>query len=189
MDLSNAAKSIFRTVAPAAASFFGTPLAGLAVKSVLDRWMGGQEGKPLDAKAVERALSQLTPEQAVALQKADQEFSVQMEQLGLKAEELKLEAERIAGADRDSARAREIALKDWTPKVLAVLIISTYAGVTAYLLTHVIVPDMESLVMRTLGVLDAALGLCLAYFFGSSSGSKEKTDTMARLASGRRRLP
>ncbi|MCI0655860.1 MAG: hypothetical protein L0170_02175, partial [Acidobacteria bacterium] len=85
-----------------------------------------------------------------------------MEQLGLKAEELQVEAERVAGADRASARGREIALKDWTPKVLAVLIILTYAGVTAYLLTHVIVPDMEALVMRTLGVLDAALGLCLA---------------------------
>jgi len=188
MDLSSAAKGILRTVAPAAASFFGTPLAGLAVKSVLDRWLGAEPGKPLDAKAVERALAALTPEQALALQKCDHEFAVQMEQLGLKADELKLEAERVAGADRASARAREIALKDWTPKVLAVLIIATYAGVTAYLLTHVIAPDMEALVMRTLGVLDAALGLALAYFFGSSSGSREKTETMARLASGRRRI-
>lgn len=61
MNLSETAKGILRSVAPVPASFFGTPLAGLAVKSVLDRWLGGEPGKPLDAKQVERALSQLTP--------------------------------------------------------------------------------------------------------------------------------
>lgn len=105
MNLSETAKGLFRSLAPVAASFFGTPLAGLAVKSVLDRWLGAEQGKPLDAKQVERALATLTPEQALALQRADQEFALQMEQLGLKAEELQVEAERVAGADRASARA------------------------------------------------------------------------------------
>lgn len=189
MNLSESAKGLFRSLAPVAASFFGTPLAGLAVKSVLDRWLGSQDvSKPLDPKAVERALAALTPEQALALQKADQEFAVQMEQLGLKAEELKLEAERLAGADRASAREREVKTADWTPRVLAGLIVLGYATVQWWLLAHVIAPEMREIVMRSLGVLDAALGMCLTYYFGSSSGSREKTETMARLASGRRRI-
>lgn len=46
MNLSESAKGLFRSLAPVAASFFGTPLAGLAVKSVLDRWLGDKAGKP-----------------------------------------------------------------------------------------------------------------------------------------------
>lgn len=188
MNLSETAKGLFRSLAPVAASFFGTPLAGLAVKSVLDRWLGAEQGKPLDAKQVERALATLTPEQALALQRADQEFALQMEQLGLKAEELQVEAERVAGADRASALAREVATADWTPRVLAGLIVLGYALVQWWILAHVIAPEMRELVMRSLGVLDVSLGMVLTYYFGSSAGSKDKTDTMARMASGRRRV-
>jgi len=185
MNLSESAKGILRTVAPAAASFFGTPLEGMAVTSLLDRWLGKGDGKPLDPKTVERALATLTPEQALALQKADQEFA---EQLGLKGEELKLEAERVAASDRANAREREVKTTDWTPRVLAALIVLGYATVQWWILAHVIAPEMREIVMRSLGVLDAALGMCLQYYFGSSAGSKEKTATMARLASGRRRV-
>ncbi|MGH8700063.1 MAG: hypothetical protein ACREVR_02650 [Burkholderiales bacterium] len=129
----------------------------------------------------------MTPAQALELRKADQAFQAQMADLGLKADALQVDLERVAAEDRASARSREALLKDWAPKVLAVLVIAGYAGATGYILTHVIVPEMESLVMRTLGVLDAALGMVSAYYFGSSAGSK-KTDTMARLASGRRRV-
>lgn len=187
MNLSETAKGLFRSLAPVAASFFGTPLAGMAVTSVLDRWLG-EDGKPLDPKNVERALAALTPEQALALQKADQEFALRMQELGIKAEELEHEAERIAGADRASAREREVKTADWTPRVLAALIVLGYAVVQWWLLAHVIAPEMREIVMRSLGVLDAALGMCLTYYFGSSSGSREKTETMARLAGGRRRV-
>lgn len=159
MNLSETAKGLFRSLAPVAASFFGTPLAGLAVKSVLDKWLGGEDGKPLDPKQVERTLAALTPEQALALQKADQEFALAMEQLGLKAEELKLEAERLAGADRASAREREVKTADWTPRILAGLIVLGYALVQWWILAHVIAPEMREIVMRSLGVLDAALGM------------------------------
>ncbi|MGH8627119.1 MAG: hypothetical protein ACREYC_18290, partial [Gammaproteobacteria bacterium] len=130
----------------------------------------------------------MTPAQALELKRADQDFAKDMAEIGLKADALQVDLERVAAEDRASARQREALLKDWAPKVLAVLVITGYAAATGFILTHVIVPEMESLVMRTLGVLDVALGMVLSYYFGSSAGSKEKTTTMARLASGRRRV-
>lgn len=188
MDLSAAAKGILRAVAPTAASYFGTPLAGMAVKSVLDKWLG-PEMRDNAPKVVEQAILSMSPEQALALQRADQEFAVQMESLGIKAEELRLEGERVAMADRASAREREIKTGDWTPRILAGLVVLGYGLVQWYVLSHVITPEMRELVMRSLGVLDVSLGVVLTYYFGSSAGSKQKTDTMAQMASGRRRVP
>jgi len=195
MDLSAAAKGIFRTLAPKAASYFGTPIAGMAVKSVLDRWLGTTEpsGKPLDAKAVERALANLTPEEALALQKADQEFALQMEALGIKPEELRLEAERVAMQDRASAREREIKTGDWTPRILAYITLLGFFAVLAaqfqIALSSVAIPEAAMRTMDiTTGVLFAMVLAVKDYYFGSSAGSKEKTDTMAQMAAGRRRI-
>lgn len=195
MDLSSAAKGILRAVAPTAASFFGTPLAGMAVSSVLDRWLGPEKpGKALDPKTVERALSALTPEQGLALQKADQEFAVQMESLGIKAEELQLEAERVAMADRASAREREIKTGDWTPRILAYLILLGFFAVLVgqfhVALSYAQMPEAALRTMDiTTGVLFALVLAVKDYFFGSSAGSKQKSDTMAQMAAGRRKVP
>jgi hypothetical protein len=129
-----------------------------------------------DPKALEAAVAGMTPDQAIALRKQDQDFAV-------RAKELDLDFEKIAASDRDSARKREVDTKDWTPKVLAGLIVVGYLVVQWFLLTHVVAADMREIVMRSLGMLDAALGLVLGYYFGSSAGSKGKDDTIRALAS------
>lgn len=151
---------LLKTIAPTVATVLGGPLAGLAVKTIGDA-IGMDE--PTQAK-IEKALtgSHLTAEQILAIKNADQALIV-------KLKELDIDVQKIAAADRDSARKREVDTKDWTPKILAAVIVVTWGGVQWYLLRHVIHEDMRELVMRVLGTLDAALMLVLSYYYGASA--------------------
>jgi hypothetical protein len=51
------------------------------------------------------------------------------------------------------------------------------------LLFFVVIPEVnEDFLLRTLGTLDAAVTMVLAFYFGSSSGSDSKNKTIERLA-------
>jgi hypothetical protein len=76
----------------------------------------------------------------------------------------------------------EVDTKSWTPPVLAALIVGGYIAVQWFLLTHVVAPEMREIVKRSLGMLDAALGLVLGFYFGSSSSSRAKDDTIQALS-------
>lgn len=151
---------LLKSIAPTVATVLGGPLAGLAVKTLGDA-LGMDE--PTQAK-IEKAItgSQLTAEQILAIKNADQALIVRMK-------ELDIDIAKIGAADRDSARKREVDTKDWTPKILAAVIVVTWGGVQWYLLRHVIHEDMRELVMRVLGTLDAALMLVLSYYYGASA--------------------
>jgi hypothetical protein len=85
-------------------------------------------------------------------------------------------------ADTVSARQREATVKDYTPRILAALIVTGYAVVQWYILKHVIVNEMMPLIMRGLGTLDAALGLVLAYYFGSSRSGDIHAQALSDIA-------
>ncbi len=164
--------NLVRTVAPSIASAVGGPLAGMATKAISEALLGKPDGSETELlQAAERA----TPEQLLALKKAENDFALQMR-------ELDIDLERIAGADRDSARNREIKTKDWTPKLLAAGITVGYFGVLFYMLTHGLPTTGGSEAMLVmLGTLGTAFGGVMAYYFGSSAGSKEKTEAMNRM--------
>ncbi len=123
-----------------------------------------------------QAAAKATPEQLLALKKAENDFALQMR-------ELDIDLERIASEDRDSARNREIKTKDWTPKILAGGITVGYFGVLFYMLTHGLPTTGGSEAMLVmLGTLGTAFGGVMAYYFGSSAGSKEKTEALNRMA-------
>ena len=160
MSFLEKAKDVLITVAPTLASAFGTPMAGVATKAVISAL--GLKKDASDSE-VEQAILGATPEQLLALKKADQEFLIKMK-------ELDIDLTKIVLGDKDSARRREIETKDSTTKVLAYIICTLYVGVQLFLLTHVIDDDMKEMVMRALGTLDAILGLVFSYYFGSSVG-------------------
>ena len=160
---------LVRTVAPSIASAVGGPLAGMATKAISEALLGKPDGTEQELlQAVDRA----TPEQLLALKKAEQEFAVQMR-------ELDIDLERISMADRDSARSREVKTKDWTPKVLAGLITVGYFGALFYMLRNGLPQHGGSEAMLVmLGTLGTAWGGVVAYYFGSSAGSRAKDELM-----------
>jgi hypothetical protein len=165
--------NLVRTVAPSIASAVGGPLAGMATKAISEALLGKPDGSE---EELLQAAAKATPEQLLALKKAENDFALQMR-------ELDIDLERIAGADRDSARNREIKTRDWTPKILAAGITVGYFGVLFYMLTHGLPTTGGSEAMLVmLGTLGTAFGGVMAYYFGSSAGSKEKTEALNRMA-------
>jgi hypothetical protein len=164
--------SIVRTVAPTIASAVGGPLAGMAVRTISDALLGKPDGT--EEELTQAALA-ATPEQLLALKKAEQDFIVQMR-------ELDIDLERIGNQDRDSARNREIKLKDVTPKVLAAIITVGYFGVLFWMLNYGLPSNGGSEAMLVmLGTLGTAWGGIVAYYFGSSAGSRDKNETINRM--------
>ena len=166
--------NLVRTVAPSLASAVGGPLAGMAVRTISEALLGKPDGTETE---LAEAAAKATPEQLLALKKAEQDFAIKMR-------ELDIDLERIANADRDSARDREVKTKDWTPRILAGLITVGYFGALFYMLRNGLPQHGGSEAMLVmLGTLGTAWGGVVAYYFGSSAGSKEKTEAMNRMVS------
>ena len=164
--------NLVRTVAPTIATALGGPLAGMATRAISEALLGKPDGSEQELLA---AGALATPEQLLALKKAEHDFAIKMR-------ELEIDLERISNEDRDSARNREIKTKDWTPKLLAGGITFGYFGVLFYMLTNGLPTTGGSEAMLVmLGTLGTAWGGVVAYYFGSSAGSKEKTDTINRM--------
>jgi hypothetical protein len=162
---------LVRTVAPSIASAVGGPLAGMATKAISEALLGKPDGSE---EELLQAAARATPEQLLALKKAENDFAVQMR-------ELDIDLERIASEDRDSARNREIKTKDLTPKFLAASVTVGYFGVLFYMLTHGLPTTGGSEAMLVmLGTLGTAWGGIMAYYFGSSAGSKAKDEAIRR---------
>jgi hypothetical protein len=147
-----------KTVAPTIATALGGPLAGMAVKAVSTALFGHQDASDDEIAA---AMATATPEQLAALKKVDNDFKVQMKSLDI-------DLEKISASDRDSARRMAMETHDWTPRILAVVIVVAWGLVQWFLLHSVIDASMRELVARVLGTLDGALMLVLSYYFGSA---------------------
>ena len=171
-DLGDAAKSILSVVAPAAATVLGGPLAGLATQKIITA-LGLPPGA--DALAIGTAVAGATPEQLIELKKIDASLLIDLKKLDVDI--MQLEA-----ADTASARQREVATSDYTPRVLAGLVFLIYIGVTYFVFAGYDLHDsMRDIALRSLGTLDAAVGLVLGYYFGSSLGSSNKDRQISAL--------
>ncbi|NBQ13086.1 MAG: hypothetical protein EBU31_00385 [Proteobacteria bacterium] len=165
--------NLVRTVAPTLAAAVGGPLAGMATRAISDALLGKPDGTQEELLA---AMPTATPDQLLALKKAEQDFTVRMR-------ELEIDLERIGNEDRSSARAREIETKDWTPKLLAGGITVGYFGVLFYMLKYGLPAGGGTEAMLVmLGALGTAWGGVVTYYFGSSAGSSKKDNTIDRMA-------
>src|SRR5574337_927256 len=91
---------------------------------------------------------------------------------------LKLHQAEIAAKDRDSARAREISVRDWTPKALAVAVTLGFFALLALLLFRSVPSQSQSLLNVMVGSLGTAWIGIVTYYFGSSAGSARKTEML-----------
>jgi hypothetical protein len=155
-----------KSIAPTVASALGGPLAGLAVNAV-------SSALGIDPDKVQDTINsgKLTADQIASIQQAEL-------QLKQRAQELGLDFEKLAVADRSSARQMQISTQSFIPPLLSILVVVAWTGVQFFLLTHVIEPTMRELIARVLGTLDGALMLVLSFYFGSSSGSQAKDDLL-----------
>jgi hypothetical protein len=169
--MKNELLSIIRTVAPGIATAFGGPLAGMAARVVSETLLGKPDGS---MKNIETALLGASPETMLKLKEADHNFTVEMERLGV-------DLERIHADDRDSARERQVAMKDNTPAILAVAVFIGFFGILGVLMFSKVPTQSLSSLNVMLGALATIIVQVAAYYFGSSRGSAEKNRTIAGL--------
>jgi hypothetical protein len=187
-----------KNVAPILASTFGTPLAGLAVKALV-----GFIPDSADAKAVQDAhasdpvsgavtkLGSLLEQGKIAIAdiaKAEMAHAETMAQLGYKNT---YDLEKIAADDRDSARKRQIEMKDRTPAHLAYMIIGGFFAFAIAQLVAMLgypeavtkIPPQGWVVIGNIsGYLAAEAKAAAGYFFGTSASSRDKDQTLADIA-------
>lgn len=164
---------ILKTVAPWIGTALGGPLGGMAVEAASNIF-GLTDKTTEDLKA---AISGATPEQMLALKKADQDFGVQMQALGFKQI---TDLETIAAGDRDSARKMQEAAPSRMPAIMSLLISSGFFGI---LISVLVWPDKaqdNAVVQVLLGALGVAFTGVVNFWFGSTANSFAKTQLLAK---------
>lgn len=162
-------KAIVGTVAPTIATALGGPLAGVAVKAIASGL-----GKP-DAKENEIAdlVASGDPQTLVRLREIDKQFEKDMAALDV-------DFERIAALDRANARERETTLGgDWTVRILAYTIVGSFCALVFSVLFGQITAE-STIAGAVIGYLSAKAEQVVSYYFGSSAGSKHKTDILGK---------
>jgi hypothetical protein len=119
--------------------------------------------------------------------KAKQQALKELAELEEKGELARMEAEF---SDKDSARQREMAISTsehspWLNKIITSVLALGITGLTfslfAVILFLEVTPANKDILIFLLGNLTTLVGLVCSYYFGSSVGSKDKTEEIRGL--------
>lgn len=174
-------KEIFKTAFPfiSTASTLGGPI-GIMAASAVGAALGVEKLPSSPEKVQElfsNALAKNDPETMIKLKQVENDFALRMKQLGIESVE---RLEEIAASDRASARAREIAVKDKIPAILALSTMAGFFALLALLTYHGVPAESHDIVIAMTGVLGGSgFTSVMTYYFGSSAGSARKTALIA----------
>ena len=173
-------KTTIGSIAPTIATLLGGPFAGLAVGAATkalglnDPITGNPPENPL--AAIQNALTQgqMTGEQILSLKEAELEVQKHLSDNGISLEQ-------ITASDRDSARKREEIVKDNTPKILAYLLTLGFFGTLSFMMLGQIPATGHDVLLIMVGSLGTAWTGMIAYYYGSSAGSKSKDEAIHKV--------
>ena len=147
-------KNIIGAVAPTLGTAIGGPMGGMAANMIADVL-----GVPNDQKSIETAIQNATPEQMLELKKAEQEFEIQMEELGVKVFELETQ---------DKQYARGMFSKDWTARIIGLFTIGGFLGYIFLVTLQPPEQNSEALINLVLGYLGGLASAIISFYFGAS---------------------
>jgi len=158
-------KSLVSSVAPVLGVAIGGPFGGLASKAIQEAL--GVEGETAIAQEL-----QTNPEALIKLKQADQDFDAKMKALDI-------DIMQIHADDRANARDLQKQNKAIIVPILAALTVACFFGVVFWVLTGKV--SLESTLLGfVLGQVSSKAEQVYNFYFGSSSGSKDKTEKMAK---------
>lgn len=163
-------KKIIANLAPTISTALGGPLAGTAVKYLINEFIGGDG----DERKLEEALKGATPEQLARIKEIDTKFASDMAALDV-------DIYKISVEDRRDARGMA-KLNMWPQIILSAVFIIGFFTLVIMLFSGNVTISNE---MRTtgnilLGVLTGAFPQIMSFWFGSSHGSKQKTEKFGK---------
>ena len=160
-------KSFLGSVAPSLATALGGPMAGLATQAIAEAL-----GVDNSEKAISLELATANPDTLTKLKQVETEFEVKMKELDIDLEEMKYK-------DRHSARG--LFSVDKRPQIiLSSIFILGYFFVFYMLLSGqvVIAENLKEVIFVLVGLLSREIPTIMAFWFGTSSGSKDKTNML-----------
>jgi hypothetical protein len=119
-----------------------------------------------------------------------QEDLQKLKEFEIKNKELILEKLQMYLADKQNAREMNTELstsenvpliKKIYPEILATIVVIATFAMFYISVTDNLTGEKKEVIMLLLGMLNTALGMVLSFYFGSSIGSKEKDNVLARL--------
>jgi hypothetical protein len=155
--------NLLKGVAPTLATAVAGPLGGAAISAIADKLGVGDS-----VEAVAQAIA------------GDP-------QAAQKLAELELEYAKIDAADRDSARkayaevatsANATKLDKMVVPVLALGVVGLAFLLIGLLMFKNVPEDQQQIIIFALGFITSSAGQVLSFYFGSSQGSKDKTEEM-----------
>lgn len=165
-------KDILAPILPTVATALGGPLAGVAVNA-LKKKIFPDVLDASDDQLVDHILS-AAPGDLIVLKEMEFQFKRDIQELGV-------DLARIDADDRNSARARQVSMKDWTPTLLGLVIILGFFGLLGWIMNYGLPVQGGEVMMIMVGALAAMTTQVGNYFFGSSAGSASKNQIIADL--------
>lgn len=162
-------KGALKILAPTIADALPGPLGDIAKAAVTEAL--GLTKESTDEQ-IQKALATTDPAVLERVRKADQDFKVQMEKMNI-------DMEQVFADDRASARARQIAVKDKMPPVLAIFTWSAVIAVMGALFFYVPPGENKDMLLVLFGILVGQAKDIGGYYFGSSAGSARKTELLS----------
>ena len=161
-----------KTLAPLLGTALGGPLGGAAASFLADKL--GIQASTVEAVTDVLNSGKMSPEQLQAVKLAEIDFQKFIESN-------KIDLEKIAAADRDSARSMQTATHSNMPAILTVMITVGFFGILGWMLNDHRVADAPPLLIM-LGSLGTAWTGACAFWFGTTSSSGKKDQIIASQA-------
>lgn len=164
-------KKIVKNLAPTLAAGLGGPMAGTATKFLANKLLGDSEATE---DQIAEALYGASPETLAKIKEIDNQFAVEMAKIDIDIYALEID-------DRKSAR--DLAKANMKPQmILSTIFIGGYFVMVFVLFSGQIfisdsIRDMANILI---GVLTASIPSIMQFWFGSSSGSKDKSARIER---------
>ena len=167
MEWTKIIKKVAPTIAMAAG---GGPFGGTAVKFLLDKLLPDNPGA--DEGDLQELIANASPETLKQIKTLDNDFKVKMKELGIKEKDLMVK-------DRQGAR-KLFEVNIWPQIILSTIFIVGYFVILGNVMNKRITLDagMKALVFTLIGVITGEVPRIMAFWFGSSMGSKEKTNKL-----------
>ena len=165
-----------KNIAPLLGTALGGPLGGAAATFIANRL--GMDNQTVEAVTQAISGGKMTPEQITQIKQAEIEFEKFCKQNAI-------DLEKVHAEDRGSARDLLKATGSYVPAILTFGITMGYFVVLlGMMLKQFTVADSQVMLMM-LGQLGTAWGVTIAFWFGTTRNSQEKTNLLANSAPAR----
>jgi len=152
-------KNLIGAVAPTIGTALGGPMGTMAANMIAETL--GCEPTP---KKIEKAMQSATPEQLAEIKKIDADFEVKMK-------ELDVDLFALETADVQDARSKFS--KDWTSKLIGVLVVGGFMGYIFLVTLQPPEQNSEALINLVLGYLGGLASAVISFYFGASNKSSD----------------